>query len=508
MQMKKKRKISVLSVVFTLILFIGVLCVCSARWYIEVYGDVGFDAVLYTLFSNIDGAETGLVWNYVFNALLKAVLITALISAVLFAVTSKKLFMQVGKKEFCVYPFPKWLSAVFAVIISVVLTVNAAISSNLDVYLSYMLSPSSNFIKENYIDPKSVDIKFPSQKRNLIVIYLESMETSFTSAEYSGGNDVNPIPELCALAEKNLNFSQNSTVGGFTSLSGSGWTMAALVAINCGVPLKLPFSIDGNEYGKEHFLPNITSLSDILHKNGYYQAFMCGSPASFGGREAFYNEHGIDDIFDYNTADDDGIIPEGYAVWWGMEDLHLFEYAKQKLTEISKENKPFAFSMLTADTHHIGGYVCSLCKDQFPEQYENVFACSSRQVNEFVDWIQNQEFYKNTTVVICGDHPSMDGEYVYNNIPENYKRKVYNCFINSAVDTKSTKNREFSSFDMFPTILASIGCEMSSARLGLGTDMFSQSLTLSEQMGNDVIDTELNKKSDYYDKEFLGLNLK
>ena len=34
-----------------------------------------------------------------------------------------------------------------------------------------------------------------------------------------------------------------------------------------------------------------------------------------------------------------------------------------------------------------------------------------RQVKEFVDWIQQQDFYENTTIVIAGDHPTMDKDF-------------------------------------------------------------------------------------------------
>ena len=97
-------------------------------------------------------------------------------------------------------------------------------------------------------------------------------------------------------------------------------------------------------------------------------------------------------------------MPKGYWQWWGMEDKYLYEYAKKELTEISKKDEPFAFTMLTADTHHISGFVCSECSDKHATQYSNVLSCASKQVNSFVEWIKEQDFYENTTIVITGDH--------------------------------------------------------------------------------------------------------
>lgn len=504
MKQKGNKKSVLAAVISAIFIFIGVLCLFSAVWYVNVYGKVGFDAILYTLFSNVGGAEVSLVYGYLLYAALPAVIVTAALAALLLFNWKRKIFAAVPSgRKIRVFPLPRTAAVIVSLLLSLIFVFFAAGEVDLFDYIRHSAVKSSTFIEDNYVSPEDVKITFPEKKQNLIFIYLESMETSFLSADYHGGNDVNPIPELCALAQENLNFSHNETVGGFSSPSGTEWTVAAMVAMNAGVPLKLPIGVEGNRYGVDSFLPGTSTISDILHKNGYYQAFMCGSEATFGGRKEFFECHKTDDVFDLNTAKEDGIVPEDYKVWWGMEDLHLFEYAKLKLTEISKGDKPFAFSMLTVDTHHVGGYVCSKCENKFPSQYENVLACSSRQVYEFVNWIKQQSFYDNTTIVLTGDHPTMDGDFVANNLPENYKRKVYNCFINARASTEKCKNREFTSIDMFPTILAAIGCEIEGDRLGLGVNLFSQTPTLSESFTAEVFEQELSAKSNFYNYKLL-----
>ena len=126
------------------------------------------------------------------------------------------------------------------------------------------------------------------------------------------------------------------------------------------------------------------------------------------------------------------------------------------------------------------------------------------QVYEFVNWIQQQDFYENTTIIICGDHPTMDVGFIERNIPQDFQQEVYNCFINSKVTTDNLKNRKFSSFDMFPTTLAAIGCTVKGDRLGLGTNLFSSSPTLCEELGIDYLNEELAKNSDYYVQNFMS----
>ena len=52
-----------------------------------------------------------------------------------------------------------------------------------------------------------------------------------------------------------------------------------------------------------------------------------------------------------------------------MEDSNLYRYAKQELGKISEKEQPFAFYMLTVDTHNIGGYVCPYCDNNYENQF-------------------------------------------------------------------------------------------------------------------------------------------
>uniref|UniRef100_UPI001FA785D8 sulfatase-like hydrolase/transferase n=1 Tax=Mediterraneibacter glycyrrhizinilyticus TaxID=342942 RepID=UPI001FA785D8 len=98
-----------------------------------------------------------------------------------------------------------------------------------------------------------------------------------------------------------------------------------------------------------------------------------------------------------------GWIPADYRVWWGYEDEKLFSFAKEELLNLSQSGEPFNLTMLTVDTHFEDGWVCELCQNQFEDdQYANVMACSSHQISEFIQWIRQQDFYENTTIVITG----------------------------------------------------------------------------------------------------------
>lgn len=115
-------------------------------------------------------------------------------------------------------------------------------------------------------------------------------------------------------------------------------------------------------------------------------------------------------------------------------------------------------------------------------------------------WIQQQDFYKNTTIVILGDHLTMDVDFFDNIVVD---RGVYNTFINTTIEPINEKNRKFTTMDFFPTVLAAMGVEIEGNRLGLGTNLFSEKSTISEDVGYDVFYEELGKISEFYNEELL-----
>lgn len=350
-------------------------------------------------------------------------------------------------------------------------------------------------IAENYVDPRNVKLTFPKEKRNLIYIFLESMENTYMSKLEGGAYDVNYIPELTALAEENLNFSHTDLVGGAYEVEGIRWTVASMFAQTSGLPLLIPIARNAMN-AQEVFFPKVWSLGNILEQEGYRQELLIGSDAIFGGRLQYFSQHGTYKIYDYSTALINKKFPIDYRVWWGYEDQKLFEYAKEELTKLAAEEEPFNFTMLTVDTHKENGWPCPLCRWEYgADQYGTVLSCSSRQVADFVAWIRQQEFYKDTTVILSGDHRTMDADFC-STIDPNYRRTLYNTILNSPIEAEKTEFRKFTAMDMFPTTLASLGVEIEGNQLGLGTNLYSGKKTLAERMGVHNLSNALKNAKD------------
>ena len=107
--------------------------------------------------------------------------------------------------------------------------------------------------------------------------------------------------------------------------------------------------------------------------------------------------------------------------------------------------------------------------------------------------------------MLVGDHPTLAQQYV-NDVPSDYQRTTYNCFINSKVTTDQIKNRQFTHMDMYPTTLAAMGFNIEGNKLALGTNLFSELPTIIEKYGQDYINEEVQKSSEYLDKNIYQFN--
>ena len=372
-------------------------------------------------------------------------------------------------------------------------------------YFKRELFVKTTIYDDNYVNPQEVKITFPSKKKNLIYIYVESLEASVSSKEAGGVFDESLIPHLESIAKDNLNFSNRDTLGGGRPVDGTGWTLAGLIASSGGIPMKMPLKTKIFD----DFIPNFYgayTIGDILKANGYNNYFMLGSDVRFANRDAYFKNHGNYTIYDYNYLVKEGLIPEDYFTWWGYEDSKLFTFAKDKITAAYNEGTPFNFTILTADTHFPEGYIDESCQDnKFTSHYANSFACFDTLINDFITWIKEQPFYEDTVIVITGDHLAVKTD-LYNNLPKNYDRTVYNAFINTDITTTNNKHREFTEFDIYPTTLAALGATINGERLALGTNLFSDRKTLVEELGYDYFNKELTKRDNYYIKNIMEKN--
>ena len=482
-------------IVFILLSTLAFFLISLVYWIFTTWANLKVDELIYTLKFTAGGTSKDLVADGVISTLVPTAVCTFITNIALYCLHHLKKIRRLKKKQYKkILTYGKMIST------AAIIFVMVFFAYKIDLVSYFVTYGTLDFIEENYVNPQLVDIQFPSSenKKNLIYIFLESTEITCTDKNSGGTFTRNVLPGLTALSQKNENFSgDNTTLNGAYVPPGATWTMAAMFAHTSGIPLQMNIrNLDSNDMNKQdHFFADVVTMGDILKDEGYNQTLLIGSDADFGGRSLYFNEHGNFSIKDYDYAKGTEFIPSDYYVWWGYEDAKLFEFAKDELVSLAAKNEPFSLVMLTADTHFEDGYVCEHCGSEFAnDQYSNVFRCSDSMVCSFVEWIEQQDFYEDTVIVLAGDHLTMDADY-YKDVDSSYERKVYTSFINSEKEPENDTYRAYSTFDFFPTTISALGAEIKGDRLGLGTDLFSGEETLVERYGLQEFTEKVSRRS-------------
>ena len=496
MKLLKKKRWKIIKKIFYFIFILICITILTGSFFIKkVYSNVAFEELYFYIFSNVKEADNSLIIMGIKYCSTIIIFVSIFLYIILCNMFLSKLL---SKKEKIVKLF-RFVLSVLIFILSIFISLH---NLNFKDYYNN-LNVISNFIENNYVNPKETEITFPDNKRNLIIIIAESLETSMFTKEQGGYWEYEVIPELYELLndDETIVFYNKNKTELMKQLVSSSWTTGGDVAYTTGLPLKIPIQI--SSYHSKNFMHGAYGLGDILKDNGYYNEFVSSAKTSFGGlKELFYN-HGNYKIIDINSYKYFGFSTEEKDLnKWGFNDNYLFKISKERLIELSKSKEPFNLIIQTIDTHYYDGFVEWYTKDKFDTQYENVYAAESLLIYNFINWIKKQDFYRNTTILIVGDHVSMQSDYFKDfGASERY---IYNCIINSVKGTKNNDNRVYTSLDIYPTILSSIGVKINGNKLGLGIDLFSGDETLAEKYGFDYINNELTKKSVFYNKMILG----
>lgn len=503
----KNKKALVLTVLFYVLLFLSLCVFMSTLWTLDTFGSIKTDQILYTLLSSLDGTDSRVVFSY----LLKGILVPVGICC-LFGFLHFKLKNKVEMKVRIIANVCVCITLVFSLYYAdsqfeIVNYVNNSYQKT-DIYTQK--KEKKKVKKEEYIGDETIIYQNPGDAiitgddtNNLIYIYLESYENTFADRENGGLKDINCLPELTQLAKDNISFSNTDKLGGPIAFTGTTWTIASMTAQTTGLPLKTDVLNNMDQYNE--FMPGAITIGDILHKRGYIQELLIGSQKKFAGTDKLFEQHGQFNIVDFDVLNAEGRIQNDEKIDWGANDNCLFRNAREELNKLASTGKKFNFTMATIDCHMPYGYKCKYCSNNYSSRYENIYACQSVLVNEFINWCKEQTWFNNTTIVIVGDHPTMASEYT-GFISNDYTRTTYNCIINSKVTTENIKNRTFTPMDMFPTTLAAMGFDIKGNKLALGTNLFSKLPTVTEKYSVDYIEQEVQKSSDYLDENIYKFN--
>lgn len=259
-----------------------IFCASSCFWVVHHWPSLTVEQFFYHLRYPIENASKSIIFKYIIFSVGTFILIVC--AHVVGVYRIKKGYLKIKKYE------------IIANIISVgMLSLSIMYTFNKINGYDFILGKycESSFIEKNYVNPKDVKIVAPQKKRNLIYIFMESMEITYADKKSGGAFTEDYIPELRQLALTYEDFSNDQkTLNGAEALPGMTWTMGGMFAQYSGLPLKTSFEINSQDL-KNGFFNKIITLNDILADEGYNQMLLLGSSADFAGKDVFFKNHGV-----------------------------------------------------------------------------------------------------------------------------------------------------------------------------------------------------------------------
>lgn len=348
-----RKRIACIVIVVCLLIAFG--ATVTVDWLYETFEHLSMDEIIFHLKVPMQGTNTDIIATFMKQCLWKVILPSAIIALALIypMVKDIKIIHEIHTSE---RRKTILVSITISILILIISMDKILKTTDIKEYIKNQ-THDSNFIAKEYVRPEKTKIEFQEEKRNLIYIFLESMETTYYSVQDGGLSQYDLMPEISKLAKENINFSDTNKLGG------------------------------------------AYSIGQVLQKNGYHNFLLLGSDATFGGRRNLFEQHGNYEIWDFESAKSENKATE--QIWWGFTDDQLFEYAKEKILYLSEQEQPFNFTMLTADTHFPDGYKCKDCPDKWDEQYITM-------QSNFFELEEGQEYQKKVVNLII--NPAVEPE--------------------------------------------------------------------------------------------------
>lgn len=418
----------------------------TAGWIRFRFGEVTLEQILMNLPGQGEGAgNPSLVREGIEVCLGTPLLLTGL--TVLVARLRKRGGTQPGDRRLGLH------AVAFAAALTVFLTV-----AGVPQYASALLGNDS--IARYYQRPAIAEV--PSQRRNLVTIYIESGENTFADKAVFGEN------LIADLDRATTGWARHD---GLQQYPGGGWTMAGLVSTECGIPLKSRLLLDGmnlNNFGEEvgNYLPGATCLGDILSAQGYTNVFLGGANSHFAGKDKFFHGHGYDRVAGLEQWESEGEKRSEVSVW-GLSDRRLFAKAEKTIDGLRDAGAPFNLTLLTLDTHEPGGVFPS-CTTRDEIAMTTAIKCSMRALAGFLEHLKVEGFLEDTVVVVMGDHlkATSEGGYFKDELEGTPDRTIiYRAWSPDRVEFNRDRTDQLS---VLPTTLELLGFGLAEGRAGLG----------------------------------------
>jgi len=316
-----------------------------------------------------------------------------------------------------------------------------------------------------YIDP--VLLSSVDEPLNLAFIYLESLERTYLDETVFPGL----APNLNRLLGEGTDFTD------IQQLPGTEFTIAGMVASQCGLPL-LSASHGNSNSSDTVFLPGARCMGDLLAERGFQLSFLGGAPLRFAGKGLFYQSHGFHNVFGLEEL---RALREPAAVSsWGLYDDDLFASVVDELERLHGTGLPHAVFALTLDTHHPRGHPTPGCAairyGDGSNPMLNAVHCADRLAGQLVRTLRAKPMGERLLIVLASDHLAMRNSASEKLEP--MERRNLFLLLPPGPAAPAVVGRSGSMLDVGATVLAAMG--LRNVGLGHGRDLQGPAPTLVE----------------------------
>lgn len=333
----------------------------------------------------------------------------------------------------------------------------------------------------------------PAQKIDVIIVLLEGLDRTFRDQDEYG--DI--YDGLRQLEDNALVFTNvRETIG-------TGWSIAGVVASQCGLPL-LPAGLDKYRFhDREEFISAHSCLSDVLAAEDYVNTFVVGSDTTFAGLNHFLRTHLYTRVIQNSTMREifDEETQAQSTSKWILDDTLVFEAALMEHASIIEAGSAAAMTVETYGPHGSTGVLSHDCADDRQARREpdlsKTVPCTISSALTFLEGIEAQRDDRPTLVVLMSDHLNHDrrGNALW---PEQTQS---NTMIMMGLGIENFPagvqyDRLASMVDIYPTLLHLLGLADRNARAGLGVSLLGDHPTLVEEKDMERFDLELSTNYD------------
>ncbi|TVU92547.1 sulfatase-like hydrolase/transferase [Vreelandella titanicae] len=332
---------------------------------------------------------------------------------------------------------------------------------------------------------------------NLLILYLESIERTYANELFGDA-----YADLDALGE------QGAVFEGVRQMDNTGWTMAGMIASQCGVPLMPAGLLHDSQFDPlSKVVPGVDCLGDILAEQGYQLSYLGGASSQFAGKGLFYRGHQFNTVKGREELEPLLEDPE-YVNSWGLYDDTLYDITADEIRRLDKrDNGPWGVVSLNLAGHAPNGYPSQSCVERQGEfDGQDILysvECATWLARDLIERLRTEGLLDNTLVVILSDHLTMRVS-VWDQLTA-LDRDNTLIMLGNGIEHQRIR-RDATMLDVFPTLLDALGFPLERDRAGLGTSLFSSNRTLVEVHGIEVLNERLREETALQHRLWEGIS--